>query len=64
MYFQGLTTHIEHLPMMLPPQPTTQGFLAAEMNQLCWHLEKQHASDGLIDVTVFHGFHLADIENT
>ncbi len=57
-------THIEHLPLMLPPQPTAEGFPAHAMNALCHQLEETHADAGLLDVTVFHGFHLADIENT
>ena len=31
-------THIEHLPLMLPPQPTAVGFVAHEMNELCYKL--------------------------
>lgn len=58
-------THIEHLPLMLPPQPTASGLGPAHaMNALCAELEQQHAAAGLLDVTVFHGFHLADIANT
>ena len=57
-------THIEHLPLMLPPQPTAEGFPEHAMNVLCHQLEETHAEAGLLDVTVFHGFHLADIENT
>ena len=33
-----LVTHIEHLPLMLPPQPTAKGFLAHTMNELCFKL--------------------------
>ena len=55
-------THIEHLPMMLPPQPTEAPFPAHDMNELCFRMEGEN--EALVDITVFHGFHLADIANT
>lgn len=49
-------THVEHLPMLLPPSHTDVD-PAKSMNELCWELERQ---PGVIDCTVFHGFPFTD----
>ena len=49
-------THIERLPLLLPPT-TTFGGPMAEINALCRELE---ARPGVLDVTVFHGFPYTD----
>ena len=54
------TTHLESVPTLLPlcMMCTQEGFPAADMNALCWELEKR---PGVIDCSVFHGFPWADI---
>ena len=52
--------HLHRIPVLLPlcMMGTDEGFPAHEMNALCAELERR---DGVIDVTVFHGFPYADI---
>jgi microcystin degradation protein MlrC len=52
------TTHVEHLPILLPTSTTDPGFPAAEMNDLCRRLESR---PGVVDCTVFHGFPFTDV---
>jgi microcystin degradation protein MlrC len=54
------TTHVEHLPILLPTSTTDPGFPAADMNERCRELEQR---PGVIDCTVFHGFPFTDIED-
>jgi len=51
------TLHVERLPMLLPASTTDAGNPAAEMNEVCFDLE---GADGVIDVSVFHGFPYTD----
>ncbi len=53
------TTHIEYVPMLLPPSTTDHG-PAAEANRLCEEIERR---PGIVDCTVFHGFPYADVPN-
>jgi len=58
----GLKTHVhlERVPTFLPlcMMCTSAPFPAAEMNELCWSMEK---TPGVLDCSVFHGFPYADI---
>lgn len=51
-------THVEHLPMALPPATTDPGMPAADMNEVCRAVEER---PGVIDCTVFHGFPYVDV---
>jgi microcystin degradation protein MlrC len=51
------TLYVERLPMLLPASTTDAGNPAAEMNDMCFGLE---GADGVIDVSVFHGFPYTD----
>ena len=55
--------HLERLPMQLPTcmMCTQAGFPASELHMLCQRLERRHATAGVLDVSVFHGFPYADI---
>ena len=50
-------THVERLPMLLPPTCTFDGPMA-EVNEICARLE---ALPAVIDVTLFHGFPYTDV---
>lgn len=50
-------THVEHLPMLMPPSSTDAGHPAAAMNEVCAAIEQR---PGVIDCTVFHGFPYTD----
>lgn len=52
------TTHIEHLPMILPAATTASPGPARDMNALCAEVE---ARPGILDCTVFHGFPFVDV---
>ena len=52
------TTHVEHLPILLPTSTTDPGNPAADMNEICRALEQR---PGVVDCTVFHGFPFTDI---
>ncbi len=51
-------THVEHLPMLLPPATTDPGGPAADMNEVCRAIEGR---PGVVDCTVFHGFPYVDV---
>lgn len=50
-------THVEHLPVLLPPATTDPGNPAADMNEVCAEIESR---PGVLDCTVFHGFPYTD----
>jgi microcystin degradation protein MlrC len=53
-------THVEHLPMLVPPACTDFG-PARATNEVCWKLEGE---DGVEDATFFHGFPFTDTPDT
>ena len=52
------TTHVEHLPILLPTSTTDPGHPACVMNEQCAVVE---AREGVVDCTVFHGFPFTDV---
>lgn len=51
-------THVEQLPVLLPPSTTDAGNPAASMNEICAEIERR---PGILDCTVFHGFSHTDV---
>ena len=51
-------THVEQLPILLPPSTTDPGNPAALMNEVCFEIERR---PGVVDCTVFHGFPFTDV---